>query len=109
MNEIDNQIRKLTNEIDNSMKENLKSINSQFKRISCPTNYKESCYFFKRIRDMGGTIPTCMYFDKLGYCPCDVCDKYIDSKNVFDIVKKHVDLREKDEQMETIQSKPTGK
>ena len=42
MNEIDNQIRKLTNEIDNSMKDNLKSINSQFKRISCPTNYKES-------------------------------------------------------------------
>lgn len=97
MNKIDKQIRKITNEIDNSIKENLKAINSQFPRISHQTNYKETCYFFKIIRDMGGTIPTCMYFDKLGYCPCDVCDKYIDSKNVFDIVKKYVDSRKKDE------------
>ncbi|MDE6763714.1 MAG: hypothetical protein K2J73_08560 [Oscillospiraceae bacterium] len=54
------------------------------------TNYKENCYFYEAVRDMGATIPTCNYYAKLGYCPCEDCNKYISKSTVFEMVKNKV-------------------
>lgn len=58
---------------------------------------KMDCYFYNGVRDMGGIIPTCRYHQKLGYCPCEECEKYVDGKEVhsrvYDAVKEYVDKR----------------
>lgn len=56
----------------------------------CKTNYKENCYFYEAVRDMGATIPTCNYYAKLGHCPCENCKKYISKSTVFEMVKNKV-------------------
>lgn len=55
--------------------------------------YKESCYFYYAVRDLGGRIPTCNYYNELGYCPCDTCGKFIGKGEIYGIVKKMVDER----------------
>lgn len=59
---------------------------------------KEDCYFYHGEYHMGGTIPTCNYYEKLGYCPCEGCNKYVPrkevSRRVFQAVKDYVDKRE---------------
>ena len=52
---------------------------------------KTDCYFYTEVKDMGAHISTCNYHQKLGYCPCTDCKKYIKSSSVFEIVKKYVD------------------
>ena len=70
--------------------------NSHIFYCSCfsekPTQNRE-CYFYHDEKHMGGSIPTCNYFDKLGYCPCDDYKKYIKRSEVFKMVKEHVDNR----------------
>lgn len=54
-----------------------------------------SCYFFHNV-DLGGAhAKTCDYYQKLGYCPCIDCDKYISHKEVYSMVKNRVDARSK--------------
>ena len=61
---------------------------------------REDCYFYHEERHMGGTILTCNYHEKLGYCPCESCGKYVSrsevSKRVFQAVKDYVNKREND-------------
>lgn len=38
-----------------------------------PDPYNRQCKYFYEEPDMGGHIPTCMKFAKLGYCPCEDC------------------------------------
>lgn len=56
---------------------------------------KNDCYFYHDEKHMGGSIPTCNYYNKLGYCPCDDCKKYIKRSEVFDMVKERVDNLDK--------------
>jgi hypothetical protein len=49
--------------------------------------HNEDCYWFDSVQDMGAHIPTCDYFGRLGYCPCDNCDKYITNRTISKIVK----------------------
>lgn len=55
-------------------------------------NERKDCYFFEDVPDMGCHIPTCNYHEKLGYCPCESCDKYINRKEVFKVIKEYVDI-----------------
>lgn len=59
---------------------------------------REDCCFYHGEYHMGGTIPTCNYYEKLGYCPCESCNKYVPrkevSERVFKAVKEYVDKRE---------------
>lgn len=52
---------------------------------------KTDCYFYTEVQEMGGRVPTCNYHTKLGYCPCENCDKYIKRSEVYKIVKKYVE------------------
>ncbi len=52
---------------------------------------KEDCYYYNDVRDMGGRIPTCNYYQKLGYCPCDDCRFYIKGQTVCRIVKQYIE------------------
>ena len=49
--------------------------------------HNEDCYWFDSVQDRGAHIPTCDYFGRLGYCPCDNCDKYITNRTISKIVK----------------------
>lgn len=51
----------------------------------------EDCYYYNDVRDMGATIPTCDYYHKLGYCPCEGCRIYIQNKMVSRIVRQYID------------------
>ena len=53
--------------------------------------HKEDCYFYREERDMSAIIHTCSYYGKMGYCPCDECNKYFKKCEVYGIVKKIVD------------------
>jgi hypothetical protein len=90
---IDGQIKKLTEDISKTMFENLKSINESWGNPYPKEVHKESCYFYNSVKDMGGNIPTCDYYGKLGYCPCNECVKFVDKSEVFDIVKKIADKK----------------
>lgn len=37
---------------------------------------KKDCYFYDEEPDMGAHIPICNYHGKLGYCPCERCEKF---------------------------------
>lgn len=52
---------------------------------------KRNCFFYYEEQDMGASIPTCNYYFRLGYCPCNKCKKYIDKGEVYSIVKARVD------------------
>lgn len=58
---------------------------------------KRDCYFYHSEPDMGSHIDVCNYHGKLGYCPCENCDKYIKRTEVFEIVKEHIKKRESNE------------
>ena len=48
------------------------------------SKYKEDCYFYGEIHDMGATIRYCTQEEiKWGHCPCDKCNHYI-SKSAAD-------------------------
>lgn len=70
-------------------------------QIQCMLNnqipkYKNLCYFYHEERDMCAIIPTCNYYGQLGYCPCENCDKYVPRYEVYGMIKKIVDERNKD-------------
>ena len=52
--------------------------------------HKEGCYFYNEVQDMSAHIPTCEYYHKFGYCPCDKCDKYFSKSDVYKLVKERV-------------------
>lgn len=52
---------------------------------------KTDCYFYSEEKDMGANISSCDYYMRLGYCPCDFCDKYIKKTDVYSIVRKMLD------------------
>lgn len=52
---------------------------------------KTDCYFYHEEPGMGAHIPSCNYFSKLGYCPCEECNKYISKSNIDGIVREFVD------------------
>lgn len=88
---LDGQIKKLKDDISKSMVDTLKSINESWGNPYLKEVHKESCYFYNSVKDMSANIPTCDYYGKLGYCPCDACIKFVDKSDVFDIVKKIAD------------------
>lgn len=88
---LDEQIKKLTADIAKSMSNTLKSINNSWGNPYSEEVHKESCYFYNSVKDMSDNIPTCDYYGKLGYCPCDGCVKFIDKSDVFNIVKRVAD------------------
>ena len=47
---------------------------------------KNNCYFYSEHQEMSANIPTCTYHDKIGYCPCDNCCKFIHKE----VVRKSV-------------------
>lgn len=54
--------------------------------------HKTDCYFYFEERQMGGSIPTCSYYNKgLGDCPCEGCKKYVSNADISNIVKETVD------------------
>lgn len=53
--------------------------------------FRKDCYFYYEEPDMGAHIPTCNYYEKLGYCPCDGCKKFYKKSDVFSLIKKAVD------------------
>lgn len=53
--------------------------------------FREDCYFYYEEPDMGAHIPTCNYYKKLGYCPCNKCDKFFDKSEVHSIIKEKVE------------------
>ena len=59
--------------------------------VEVPKKYKEDCYFYYEEPDMGAHIPTCNYFGKLGFCPCDGCKKHIKNQEIFKKAKEMVD------------------
>lgn len=69
-------------------------------QIQCMLNnqipkYKNYCYFYHEERDMCAIIPTCNYYQQLGYCPCEGCKKCVLRGEVYSIVKKMADERDK--------------
>lgn len=58
---------------------------------------KTDCYFYHEEYDMGARIDICSYYDKLGDCPCEGCDKYIKKSEVFEMVKKYINNKESEE------------
>lgn len=54
---------------------------------------KRDCYFHHEEYDMGAHIDVCSYYGKLGYCPCENCEKYIQKSEAFNIMKEYVDNR----------------
>lgn len=51
---------------------------------------KTDCFFYEEVQDMSAHIPTCRYHHKLGYCPCEDCEKYIKKSDADEIIKRHV-------------------
>lgn len=72
------------------------SITPFFGTCGCFNQPKEKtdCYFYHEEQDMGAHIPTCNYHHKLGYCPCENCEKYIKRSDVFKIIKERVDNKD---------------
>lgn len=61
-----------------------------------PSPYKEDCYFYGEMHDMGATIRYCSREEiKWGYCPCDKCDKYLSKTGATEIIRKHIEDKEK--------------
>lgn len=86
------------NEIKKPIIKNYQSISSYYSSCGCDirTNiYKENCYFYHEERDMCAIIPTCNYYGQLGYCPCEDCNKYVPKGEVYGMIKKIVDERDK--------------
>ena len=54
---------------------------------------KRDCYFYHSEPDMGAHIDVCSYYGKLGYCPCENCEKYIKKSDAFKMMKEYVDNR----------------
>lgn len=54
---------------------------------------KRNCYFYHEEQDMGASIPTCNYYFKLEYCPCENCEKHADKSEVYRLVKYYADAR----------------
>lgn len=69
-------------------------------QIQCMVNnqmpkHKNHCYFYYEEKDMCAIIPTCNYYQQLGYCPCENCNKYVAKGEVYGMIKKIVDERNK--------------
>lgn len=54
---------------------------------------KRNCYFYYEEPDMGASIPTCNYYFKLGYCPCENCEKYVNESKVRTLVRYYAENR----------------
>lgn len=86
-------------EIKKPIIKNYQSISSYYSRCGCDIRtkiYKENCYFYHEERDMCAVIPSCNYYQQLGYCPCEDCNKYVPRYEVYGMIKKIVDERNKD-------------
>lgn len=69
-------------------------------QIQCMINnqmpkYNNHCYFYHEERDMCVVIPSCNYYQQLGYCPCEDCNKYVPRGEVYGMIKNIVDERNK--------------
>ena len=56
-----------------------------------PSKKKTDCYYYHEEQDMGAHIPTCNRYCRLGYCPCEACDKYLSKGKADDILKMFAD------------------
>lgn len=61
---------------------------------------KEDCFFYEEVQDMSAHIPTCNYHHKLGYCPCEECDKYIKYSDVIKGVREYVNKRNEEDRIQ---------
>ena len=51
-----------------------------------------NCFWYDEDKDMGATIPCCVYFHEYGHCPCSTsCPHYISREDANNLVRKHVD------------------
>lgn len=50
--------------------------------------YVSNCYWYHKYQDMQATVPTCEYYVKYGYCPCDTeCKHFISREEVSEMVR----------------------
>lgn len=48
--------------------------------------YKEDCYFYYNVKDMGANISCCNLHKGLGNCPCENCDKFLSKSDAFKVI-----------------------
>ncbi len=53
-------------------------------------DYKEDCYNYQEIQDMGAHIPTCKLEHILGKCPCKGCDKFVSKEEIRSVVNVYL-------------------
>ena len=51
---------------------------------------RTDCYYYDDVHDMNATIPTCDYYEELGYCPCEDCKIYISPQKIDKLVRKFI-------------------
>lgn len=56
--------------------------------------YKEDCYFYYNVEDMGANISCCNLHKGLGNCPCENCAKFLSKSNAFKIILNYVNKEE---------------
>lgn len=75
--------------------ETLNAIYKLFNIKRDPPKEKDDCYYYTEVQEMNARIPTCDYYEKLEYCPCENCKIYIKQKTVKEIVKQHQKTKKK--------------
>lgn len=59
--------------------------------------YKEDCYYYTEVQDMGAHIKTCSMQDRIGICPCNGCSNYLPRSKA----RKIIDAYRKEKQNDT--------
>lgn len=52
--------------------------------------FREDCYNYQEIRDMGAHIPTCRLESKLGMCSCEGCRKFVSKEEIQNVIHKYL-------------------
>ena len=53
-------------------------------------DYREECYNYQEIQDMGAHIPTCRLEHMLGECPCKGCTKFVSKDEIRKVVNQYL-------------------
>lgn len=61
-------------------------------------DYKEDCYWYDAVQDMGANIPICLKQGIwiLGSCPCNECKDYITHAKIQKMLRTHCCCDDKD-------------
>jgi len=71
------------------------------------SDYKRRCAYYEEVQDMGAHIPTCNFYNRLGYCPCDSCHSYVDKyKELSNVVHGLISIHDDESAVCSICLKP---